>query len=103
PYTTLFRSSAVLATLRPQVDDPVGVANNVHVVLDDDNAVPQVGQPVQNFQQLADIVEVQPGRRLIQKIQCPAGLALAELARQLDALRFSARQRYRRLAKMNVA
>src|SRR2546430_11849629 len=44
PYTTLFRS-------------------DVQVVLDDDDRVAKVGEPVQHLQQLAHVVEVQTGRR----------------------------------------
>ena len=94
------QTSALLAPLGPQINDPVGVANNIHVVLDDDDAVPQVGQPMQDLQQLADIIEVQPRRRLIQNVKHPARLRrlgiligrahLRQVCRQLHALRLAA-------------
>ena len=96
-------ASALLAALRSQVEDPIGIADHVHVVLDDNDAVAQVGQPMQHLQQFTDIVEMQTGGRLVQQIQRLARLPLAQLARQLDALRLAARQCHRRLSQMNVA
>ena len=71
----LFRRSlghdapAVLAALRPQIHNPVSIADHVHIVLDDDDAVAQVRQPVQHFQQLADIVKMQSRSRLIEQVK----------------------------------
>ena len=49
------------------------------------------------------VLEVQARGGLVQNVERPAGLALAQLARQLDALRFAARKRRGGLAQMNVA
>ena len=63
------------------------------MMLDHHHRIPQVHQAVQHVQQLAHVLEVQPRGRLIQDIERLAGLPPAQLARQLDALRFAARKR----------
>jgi hypothetical protein len=37
--------------LRPQVDDPVAALDDVQVVLDDNDCIAQVHQPLKDFQQ----------------------------------------------------
>ena len=59
-------------------------------MLDDDDGVAKVCQAAQDVEQLLDIVEVQAGGGLIQDVEGAASLAAAELARQLNALRFAA-------------
>src|SRR5262249_6241658 len=76
---------------------------NVQVVFDYQHGVAQLDQPVEHVQKLADIVKMQPRRRLIEKVEGPAGLPAAQLASQLDALRFAAGKRSRGLAQMDVA
>ena len=49
-----------------------------------------VAQTVQHVQQLHDVVEVQPGGRLVEHVQRAARVALAQLERELDALRLPA-------------
>ena len=67
------------AGLGAQVDDPVGRLDHVEVVLDDDDRVAQVDQAVEHVEQLADVVEVQAGRRLVEDVErscrCWAGPA----------------------------
>ena len=53
--------TAADTALRTEVDDPVGGLDDVEVVLDDDDGVAVITQPVQYRQQLRDIVEVQAG------------------------------------------
>ena len=72
-------SPAADARLGAEVDDPVGRLDHLEVVLDDDDRVAQVGQAVEHVEQLADVVEVQPGRRLVEDVErlarCRAGPA----------------------------
>jgi hypothetical protein len=68
-------------------------------VLDDDHRVALLDQAMEQRQELAHVVEVQPGRRLVEQVDGAAGAALAELGRQLDALRLAARERGRGLAE----
>src|SRR6267142_2467906 len=95
-------AAAVFATFGAKVDDPVGVADYVEVVLDDDDGVAEIGEAMQDVEQLLNVVEVQAGGRLVEQVEGLAGLALAEFAGQLDALRFATRERHSGLAQMHV-
>ena len=91
--------AAAFAGLGPHVDHPIGRLDHVQIVLDHDHRVAQVDQPVEHVQQPGEVVEVQAGRRLVEQIERPAGVGPGQLGRQLDALRFAARERRRRLAE----
>src|SRR5262245_23454143 len=71
----LFRSSARddpaagLAALGPEVDDPVRALDHVEVVLDDHERVAGVGEAIQHTHELADVLEVQTGGRLVEYVQ----------------------------------
>jgi hypothetical protein len=97
-FTRATCSGVPWATTRPpffaafgaEVDDPIGVADHVQIVLDDDDRIAQVGEPMEHFEQLADVVEVEAGGGLVEQVERLAGLALAQLTGQLDALGFAA-------------
>ena len=72
---------AAVAALGAKIDDPVGGLDHVQVVLDDDDGVARVAQPVQHVEQQLDVVEMQAGGGLIEHIQRAAGVALGELER----------------------
>ena len=74
--------AAAVAAFRSQVDDPVRR-------LDHNHGVASVPQPVQDLQELLDVVEVQPGRRLVQYVQRRTGVALGQLLGEFDPLRFA--------------
>src|SRR5450755_2419598 len=58
---------------------------------------------MQHVEQLAHVVEVQSGRRLIEQVKSFAGLALAQFASEFNALRFAARKSHGGLTEMNVS
>ena len=91
------------AALGAEIDDPVGGLDDVEVVLDDEHGVAVVDEAVEHLEQLLDVVEVEAGGRLVEQVERAAGLHARELARELDALGFAARQRRRRLAERQVA
>ena len=95
--------AAAGAALGAHVDDPVGRLDDVEVVLDDDDRVALVDEPLQHAEQLADVLEVQAGRRLVEDVDGAAGRPLLQLGGQLDALRLAAGQRRGRLAEPDVA
>ena len=64
-------------------------------MFDHDDGIPQLGQPIEHLQELADVVKVKAGCRFVQQIERPSCLTLAELAGELDALSFAARKRGR--------
>ena len=61
--------TAPVATLGAQVDDPVSRLNHVHVVLDDHDRVAVITQPMQNAEQLLNIMEMQPGGGLVEDVE----------------------------------
>ena len=75
-----------------QIDDPIGVGDDVEVVLDDDDGVAGVDQAREHDQQLFDVGKVKPGRGLVQNVDGAAGADTRQLARELDALGFAAGQ-----------
>ena len=66
--------------------------------------MPGIDQPVQRAEQALDVGQMQTGRRLVEDVDRVLGaLQRAQLGRDLDALRFTARERRRRLAERQVA
>src|SRR5262249_55960029 len=80
-------AAAGASALGTEVDDVVGAFDDIEVVLDDDDRVAHGHEPIENAEQLFDVVEVQARRRLVEDVERAARLALAELAAQLDSLR----------------
>ena len=60
--------AAAAAALGAEVDDPVGALDDVEVVLDDDDRVALVDQALEHAEELADVLEVQAGRRLVEDV-----------------------------------
>ncbi len=92
---------AVHAGARAEVHDVIGLADRVLVVLDDDDRVAEVAQPVQRVEQALVVALVQADRRLVQDVH-DADQARADLARQPDALGFAARERLRAAIERQV-
>ena len=96
--------AAGMAALGPEIDDVVGGLDHVHVMLDQEHGVPGVDQLVQRREQPLDVGQVQAGGRLVEDVdRVLRPLQLAQLGRDLDALRLAAGQRRRRLAERQVA
>ena len=94
---------AAVAALGAEVDDPVRGLDDVEVVLDDEDRVAAVDEPVEDLEQLVHVGEVEAGRRLVQEVERLARRPPRELGRELDALRLAARERRRRLPEVDVA
>ena len=94
--------TAPVTAFRSEIDDPVGRLDDVQVVLDHQHRIPLVYQPVQDLQQLADVVEVEPRGRLVQQVDGLAGARPGEFLRKLDPLRLATRKRNGRLAELDV-
>ena len=86
--------AAMDAGARPHVDQVVGGADRLLVVLDDDHGVAEVAQPLQRLQQARVVALVQADRRLVEHVE-HAGQAGADLRGEPDALALAARQRAR--------
>ena len=94
--------AAVLAGAGAEVDDVVGGADRVLVVLDDDHGVAEVAEALQRRDQLRVVALVQPDRRLVEDVE-HADQAGADLGREPDPLRLAAGQRRRRPLQRQVA
>ena len=73
----------------PKIENAVGGAHDIGIVLDHQDGVSQVAQVVQNLDQPMGIAAVQSDGRLIEDIQRP-DQARAQRGRQLNALRLAA-------------
>src|SRR6476661_1044355 len=87
------------AAFGAEVDDPVGGLDDIEVMLDDHHRVSRIDQPVENFEELANVVEVEAGGGLVEQIEGAAGLDTRKFGGQLHALGFAAGKRGGRLAE----
>ena len=83
---------AVHAGAGAEVDDVVGLADRVLVVLDDDDGVAEVAQAMQRVEQALVVALVQADRGLVEDVH-DADEPGADLAREADALRLAAGER----------
>ena len=94
--------AAMLPRARAHVDEPVGHPHHLLVVLDDEHGVAEVAEPLERRDQPAVVALVEPDRRLVEDVEDPDELR-ADLRREPQALRFSARERPRRAVEVEVA
>src|SRR5947209_10198453 len=95
-------AAALRARAGADVDDDVGRAHRVLVVLDDDQRVADVAQRLQRGQKPVVVALVQPDRRFVQNVE-HADERRADLRRQADPLRLPARERRRAARQVQVA
>src|SRR3546814_18406648 len=98
PYTTLFRSA-----FGAEVEDIIGGLDDVEIMLDDDHAVALLDERLEHFEQLADILEMEPGGRLVEDVERLPGRTPRQFLGELDALCLAARQRRRLLPDLDIA
>src|SRR4030095_17139669 len=89
-------------TFGPQIDQMIRAPDHIQVVFDDDDGVALIHELVEHVEQLARVFEVQTGGRLVEDVERPSSAPARQLACELDALRFSAAQRRRRLPELDV-
>ena len=82
--------AALVAAVGAEVDDPVGGFDDVEIVFDDDDGVALVDEGVEDFEEFADVFEVEAGRGFIEDVEGLPGGAAGEFLGELDALRFAA-------------
>ena len=83
--------ATVLSRARADVDDPVGGADGVLIVLDHDQGVAEVLELDQGLDEPPVVALVQADARLVEHVE-HAGEARADLAGEPDALRLAAGQ-----------
>ncbi len=101
--------AAALAAIGPEIDDPIRGADQIQVVLDDQQGMPGGEQLAKGLQQLRDVLEVQSGGGLVEQEQFTVvrgagdhGPGLREMSRQLEPLRLAARKSGHRLAELHI-
>ncbi len=94
-------AAALLAGAEAQVDDVVGHADHVGVVLDDDDRVALVAQLAEDGDQPLVVARVQADRRLVEHVE-RADQRRPERRRQVDPLRLAARERRRQPVEREV-
>ena len=85
----------------PQIDDVIGRAHHVGIVLHHQDGVAQVAQLFENADQPGRIAAMQPDGWLVQNVT-GAHQPRTEARRQLDALRFAARKRRRKPVERKI-
>src|SRR5580658_8773580 len=95
--------SAAIAAFGSEVNHPVGTANHVQVVFDDQDTPAVLDQSLECRKQFGDVVEVQASGGLIEDEQRTTAGGLRQVRRQFHALGFAAAQRGGRLAQSQVA
>ena len=95
-------AAAVLAGAGPHVDDVVGRAHGLLVVLDDDHGVAEVAQAQQRVDEAPVVALVQADAGLVEDVE-HADQRRADLRGQADALRLAAAERGRGALQREVA
>ena len=83
--------SPILTSTGPDIDHPVTLGDNVHVMFDQDHGIARIHQPVQLQQQPFYIRRMQAGSRFIQHIQGLTVLRPLQFSREFDPLGFATR------------
>ncbi len=96
------QTTTALAGTRPNVDDMVGMADRVFVVLDHHQRIALVAQALQSLEQDLVVACMQTDRRLVKHITHALQIA-AQLRCQPYALRFAATERRRATVQCKVA
>ena len=93
---------AVLARARPHVDEPVGGAHHLFVVLDHEHRVAEIAQTLEGADQLVVVALVQADRRLVEDVEHAHELR-SDLGREPQTLRLATRERRGRAVELQVA
>ena len=94
--------AAALARSRAHVQQPVGREHDLRVVLDDDERVARLAQPLHHVDHPAHVARVQPDRRLVQHEQ-RVDEGSAERGGEVDPLHLAAGQRARLPVEREIA
>ena len=86
-----------------EFEQPVGVAQVVRVVFDDDDGVAGVAQPEEQVEEFLNVIPVQAGGGLVEEVEAAALLAFAEFVGELEPLRLAVGKRVGGLAELEVA
>ena len=93
--------AAIFAGARAEVEDMVGGAHDVGIVLDNQNRVPEVAQIVQDLDQTVRVAAVQADRWLIEDVE-GSHQTRTERGCKLNTLRLAAREGGSKAAESQV-
>src|SRR6476661_4213221 len=81
PFWRAFRNdpSSLLSTLRPEINDPICLSDQIHIVLDHDNRMPGIHQSLEHLNQLPHVCHVQPNCRLLENEQVSRGQSVEQI------------------------
>jgi len=91
------------ASFGSKVDDPVGAADHIQVVLNHQDGVTLIHQPLDHIHQLVHVVEAQTRGGLIDQVEGFAGGAPGKFGGELHPLRLTAGESGGRLAQLHLA
>ena len=77
-------ATARFATLRSEVDDPIGGVDHIEIMFDDQDASAILDQPLEGIQQFVDVVEMQSGGRLVEDEQRALAGGLRQMRRPVS-------------------
>ena len=100
--TTVENLPAVLTGGRADIDDPVGMADHVELVFDDEERIAGVLQPIESAEQCLGVRRMKAGRRLVENIHDAEEIRM-HLRGQPQALQFARRERWRAAFERQIA
>src|SRR5688500_9305582 len=93
--------SAMLSASGPELDHVVGGFDRGRIVLDDEDRVSRIAQPVQQAEEPVHVARMQSNRRLVENIQSVDELRSQRVG-QADSLRFAAGKRLRTAVERQI-
>ena len=94
--------TAIIASFRTEVDDPIGNFHKIHIVLDDKDSVLFFNELLEHFDELVNVVKMQSRSWLIENIERLSSRWARKLFGQFDPLRFTTRKCRRTLSQLDV-
>ena len=90
--------AALFAAFGPHINDPIGGFDDIEIMFDNDNAIALFDEAVEDFEQFADVFEMESCCWFVENIECASCLCFSEFACEFDSLRFATGQGCRLLA-----
>jgi len=69
-------AAAAFAAFGTEVDDPVGLFDDVEMMFDDQDGVAKSNETLEDVEELADVVEMQAGSGFVEDVESAAGFGV---------------------------
>ena len=76
----------------PQLNDPISRLDNLEVVLDHQDRIAHVSQPMDHIEEFSDVVQVKASGWFVEDVQGVPGVGPRQLGCKFDALSFATRK-----------